>query len=174
MALPVLPTTPFILLAAACFMYSSERAHAWLVDHPKFGFHIEDYLEGRGIRARAKIVAITTLWLSVGLSVWHFIPILWVDILVIVIAIGVTWYLLSLPTCPEDFRSERQIENKNMISKISCSFDEKPCSDEEESTGANGEVEPTAGDGTGFVQSEGESHEAKVVDNPGANEEAHG
>lgn len=117
MALPVLPTTPFILLAAACFMNSSEKVHAWLVDHPKFGFHIEDYLEGRGIRARAKIAAIATLWLSVGFSTWHLIPILWVDILIIAIAIAVSWYLLSLPTCPQDFRSDRQ---KGLTCDMSC------------------------------------------------------
>lgn len=101
MLLPVLPTTPFILLAAACFMNSSDRVHSWLIEHPKFGYHIDDYFSGRGIRARAKIAAISTLWFSVLLSVWHFIPLLAIDVLLVLIAIGVTVYLLSLPTCPD-------------------------------------------------------------------------
>ena len=67
--LPVLPTVPFVLLAAACFLRGSERWHTWLVSHPVFGPHISDYLAGRASRPRTKVVALITLWASVLLSV---------------------------------------------------------------------------------------------------------
>ena len=70
---PVLPTVPFLLLAAACFLRSSSRWHGWLVTHPVFGRHIADYLAGRGLRPQAKILALVTLWASVLASVVLFV-----------------------------------------------------------------------------------------------------
>lgn len=99
LAVPVLPTAPFVLLAAACFMRSSERLHGWLVRHPLFGCHIEDYLAGRGLRAKTKFVALLTLWASVAASAALFVPLLLVDLLLIAIAAGVTLYIMRLPTC---------------------------------------------------------------------------
>ncbi len=100
LAIPVLPTAPFVLLAAACFLRSSERLHGWLVSHPVFGHHIEDYLAGRGLRVRTKVVALTTLWASVLLSVLVFVPLLAADVAIVAIALAVTVYILRLPTCP--------------------------------------------------------------------------
>lgn len=97
--LPVLPTTPFVLLAAACFLRSSERLHGWLVEHPTFGTHIADYLAGHGLTRRTKMVAIGTLWASVALSTIVFVPHALADAIIIVIAAAVTVYLLRLPTC---------------------------------------------------------------------------
>lgn len=97
--LPVLPTTPFILLAAACFLRSSERVHRWLVSHPVFGHHIADYLAGRGLRTRTKVIALTSLWTSIALAVLAWIPLLAVSIVVVSIAALVSVYILRLPTC---------------------------------------------------------------------------
>lgn len=98
-AVPVLPTAPFVLLAAACFLRSSERLHAWLVSHPRFGRHIEDYLAGRGLRARTKAVALSTLWASVLASAYFFVPLFIVDLLMVAVAAAVSVYILRLPTC---------------------------------------------------------------------------
>lgn len=99
LAVPVLPTAPFVLLAAACFMRSSERLHAWVVSHPLFGHHIEDYLAGRGLRARTKAVALTTLWASVATSVVLWVPLLAADLIIVAVAVAVSVYILRLPTC---------------------------------------------------------------------------
>ena len=98
LAVPVLPTVPFVLLAAWCFLRSSERWHQWLVSHPVFGRHIADYLAGRGLRAPTKVVALATLWASVLLSVVVFVPLLMIDVLLLAIAAAVSVYLLRLPT----------------------------------------------------------------------------
>lgn len=95
--LPLLPTVPLLLLAAACFARSSERFHSWLLGHRQLGPMIRGFLEGRGIPLRAKLTSIALLWIVIPVSVLFFIPYLWVDILLIVIALGVTIYLLRLP-----------------------------------------------------------------------------
>jgi hypothetical protein len=98
LVLPVLPTVPFVLLAAACFLRGSERQYRWLVSHPVFGPHITDYLAGKGLRPRAKVTALATLWASVLLSVLVFIPLLAVDVVVLAVAVAVSIYILRLPT----------------------------------------------------------------------------
>lgn len=99
LVLPLLPTTPFVLVAAACFLRSSTRMHRWLVTHPTLGCHVEDYLAGRGLKRRTKVVALATLWASVLLSATFFVPHLIVDVALIAIAVGVSVYILRLPTC---------------------------------------------------------------------------
>jgi hypothetical protein len=97
---PVLPTVPFLLLAAACFLRSSERLHRWLVTHPVFGHHIDDYLAGRGLRPRVKVTALLTLWASILVSAFLFVPLLWADAVMVAVAAAVSVYILRLPTCP--------------------------------------------------------------------------
>lgn len=66
--LPLLPTTPFMILAAACFARSSDRLHDWLLRHPLFGPMIRDWRAHRAIPRRAKIAALTAMALAFGLS----------------------------------------------------------------------------------------------------------
>ena len=91
--LPLLPTTPFLLLASACFARGSTRMHAWLLDNRLFGSYLRNFEEGRGIPLRGKIVAIGLLWLSMAYSVsrvgsWPL------RALLILIAVCVTVYLV--------------------------------------------------------------------------------
>lgn len=102
--LPLLPTTPFILLAAACFARSSSRFYDWLINHPQFGHTIRHYRAGNGIPRKAKIYALTLMWLSISFSALVVVPLFWVKILLFAIAIGVSAYLISLPTLCVDER----------------------------------------------------------------------
>lgn len=99
--LPLLPTVPLLLLAAACFARSSSRCYAWLLDHPRLGPLFADYLDGGGIPLRAKVVAIALLWLSLSFSLLLTAPPWWVHFVLLGIAGGVTLYLLRLPTRTE-------------------------------------------------------------------------
>jgi uncharacterized membrane protein YbaN (DUF454 family) len=67
---PVLPTTPFLLLAAFCYLRSSERFHRWLMNNKLFGAYIRSYTEGRGIPLRVKLFTIALLWATIGISIW--------------------------------------------------------------------------------------------------------
>jgi uncharacterized membrane protein YbaN (DUF454 family) len=95
--LPLLPTTPLLLLAAACYARSSQRFHDWLLNHRVFGEYIRNYRDHRAIRYRAKVTAISLLWITIGISIF-LVGYLWVRLLLLGIAVGVTWHLLSLKT----------------------------------------------------------------------------
>src|SRR5210317_1675873 len=100
--LPLLPTVPLLLLAAACFARSSERFHSWLLQHPHLGPMIRGYLEGQGIPLRSKIFSISLLWLTISVSVLLLTTPLWVKITLLVIGSAVTIYLLRLPVYSEN------------------------------------------------------------------------
>jgi uncharacterized protein len=100
--LPLVPTVPFLLLAVACFARSSERFHSWLVEHNYLGPLVRDYLNGTGIPLRAKRIAIGMTWVSLPASTFLFAQVLWLKVLLMTIAVGITLYLLFLPTSPEE------------------------------------------------------------------------
>jgi len=95
---PVLPTTPFLLVAAACYARSSEKLYNWLLTNRWFGKYISDYLNKKGIPLRAKVIAIGLLWLTIGLSAAFALDSLIARILLVVVAIGVTWHLVAVKT----------------------------------------------------------------------------
>ena len=93
--LPVLPTTPFLLLAAACYARSSERFYNWLLNNRWFGNYIKNYREKRGLTLKVKVLTISLLWIAIGYSIFR-VDILTVRIILILIAIGVTTHILSI------------------------------------------------------------------------------
>lgn len=68
LVLPLLPTTPFMILAAAAFAKSSPRLHDWLLNHRLFGPAIRDWRDHRAINPRAKRLAVTAMAAALGLS----------------------------------------------------------------------------------------------------------
>ncbi|MBX8538641.1 YbaN family protein [Pseudomonas cichorii] len=95
--LPVLPTTPFLLLAAACFARSSPRFYNWLVNHKRLGPWIRDYLAGNGIPLKGKVYAIGLMWASISLSC-YLVPLPWARGFMLVSAVLVTIYILRQKT----------------------------------------------------------------------------
>ncbi len=69
--LPLLPTTPLLLLAAYCFSKSSDKIHSWLINNKIFGNYIKNYQAGRGIPLHSKVTAIVSMWVVLIISgVW--------------------------------------------------------------------------------------------------------
>ncbi|WP_036987281.1 YbaN family protein [Zestomonas thermotolerans] len=97
--LPVLPTTPFLLLAAACFARSSQRFYHWLVDHPKLGPWVRDYLDGSGIPLKGKVYAIGLMWTSILVS-GYLVQRPWAWTFMLASASLVTLYILRQKTLP--------------------------------------------------------------------------
>ena len=96
--LPLLPTTPFLLLASACFARGSTRLHRWLLQHRVFGVYLRNVEAGNGIPLRAKIVALALMWTSLGISFLRFEH-TGLRILLLAIGCAVSIYLLRfLPT----------------------------------------------------------------------------
>ena len=94
--LPILPTTPFLLLAAWCYVRSSKRFYNWLLNNRILGFYINNYLEGKGMPIKIKIFTISLLWITILISAFLFIQILWVRYLLIIIAIAVTIHIILI------------------------------------------------------------------------------
>lgn len=93
--IPILPTTPFLLLAAACYLRSSPRFHRWLMNNRLFGVYIRNYTEGRGIPVKVKLFTIALLWATIGISIWLAANLV-VTIILPVIAAAVTLHIVFI------------------------------------------------------------------------------
>ena len=89
--LPLLPTTPFLLLASACYVRSSERLHGWLMGNRMLGGYIRNFRERRGVPLRAKVTTVVLLWLPLLYSVYR-LDLLWLEW--VLVLMGVTWSVL--------------------------------------------------------------------------------
>ena len=89
--LPLLPTTPFLLLASACYVRSSERLHGWLMGNRLLGGYIRNFKERRGIPVRAKVTTVILLWLPLLYSVYR-LDILWLELGLVLM--GLVWSIL--------------------------------------------------------------------------------
>jgi uncharacterized membrane protein YbaN (DUF454 family) len=96
--LPVLPTTPFLLLSAAMFLKSSRRLYDWLVNHPVLGVYIRNYMENKVIPVRVKVVSISIMWLTMLATIIFAVDALWLRILLLAIAVGITIHIASFKT----------------------------------------------------------------------------
>ena len=95
--LPLLPTTPFLLFAAFCYARSSKKFYAKLLAHRWFGPYIHQWQEDRSIPLKAKIIAITMIIITIGISIIFFTPLLVVKILLTVVAVSVIVFLIYVP-----------------------------------------------------------------------------
>ncbi|MFC4404836.1 YbaN family protein [Gracilibacillus xinjiangensis] len=94
--LPILPTTPLVILAAFCFGKSSPKLHNWIITNRYFGHYIADYQKGYGVPLRIKLFAILIVWTSV-LFTLLIIPLFLVKIFMLIVAISVTIFILTSP-----------------------------------------------------------------------------
>jgi hypothetical protein len=98
MFLPVLPTTPFLLLAAYCYARSSRRFYERLLTNRWFGEYIRNYREGRGIPLKQKALTIVLLWVTIGYAAGFVVPQWWLRLILVGIASGVTIHLIRTKT----------------------------------------------------------------------------
>jgi uncharacterized membrane protein YbaN (DUF454 family) len=104
--LPLLPTTPFLLLAAACYVRSSERLYHKLINSKVLGAYIRNYREGKGMPMRAKIISLALLWASISLSFYR-VDLTYVRIILTCVLLGVSLLILRIPTYqPQRFSDE--------------------------------------------------------------------
>ena len=96
--LPLLPTTIFLILASICFLKSSPKANDWLRNHKILGGYIDNYQNKTGLTRNSKIINIVTLWTSISLSAFLLTNELYIRIILLAIAIGVTTHLLMIKT----------------------------------------------------------------------------
>lgn len=111
---PLLPTTPFLLLSAALWVRSSPRLYGWLLAHPCFGEYVRNFRENRAIPLRAKIISLTLMW---GTMLYCIFALLtawwWAQAALLAVAIGVTWHILSFATLKKGVRCRKTPKGNN-------------------------------------------------------------
>lgn len=96
--LPLLPTTPFLLLTAAMYFRGSSRLYAWLINQKYLGTYIRNYREHKAIPMRAKVVSVVLVWVTMLNCVLFLIEPVWLKLLLLLVAVGTTWHILSYKT----------------------------------------------------------------------------
>ena len=103
--LPILPTTPFLLAAAACYYKSSKKMHKWLLNNKWFGEYIRNYTEGKGLAKKTKITALTVLWATISLSMVFMLHMILpanlvipLQLVMMAMGVAVSIHILRLPT----------------------------------------------------------------------------
>jgi uncharacterized membrane protein YbaN (DUF454 family) len=95
--LPLLPATPFLLLASACYVRGSERLHRKLMESRVLGSYIRNFQRGRGIPLRAKVLTIALLWASLLFSIYS-VDILAVDLMLCLCGLTSSFLILRMKT----------------------------------------------------------------------------
>jgi hypothetical protein len=116
--LPVLPTTPFLLLSSWCFLNSSEKLYRWLMTHPVLGYPIFLYQKKRAVPRKTKISALVLLWLGIGISLF-LIENRRIESLLFIILAGVTIHLLRLKTLNEPHNESFAEEYRDFTRQLS-------------------------------------------------------
>jgi uncharacterized membrane protein YbaN (DUF454 family) len=96
--LPGLPTTPFILVAAACYARASERFYHWLLRNPTFGPLIAEWRRHHSIPYRIKWLAITLMSLTISVSIWSFAGRPWLQAMLAAIGLATAIWLWRIPS----------------------------------------------------------------------------
>ena len=99
---PLLPTTPFLLLAAACFFRSSDKLYQQLITHKWFGSYIKNYRENKAIPKHAKVVILLLLWATLGYSTIVIFSSLIIRVILVSLGGGITFFILRIATMSKD------------------------------------------------------------------------
>ncbi|MDR2085912.1 MAG: YbaN family protein [Dysgonamonadaceae bacterium] len=107
--LPVLPTTPFLLLSAALFARSSDRLYHWLLYHHVLGEYIRGFLQEKAIPLRIKIFSLTVMWIAMLYAIFFALKgMFWCQIILFAIAVGITMHILSYKTKSKTNKNETE------------------------------------------------------------------
>ena len=97
--LPMLPTTPFLLLSAAAWVKASPSLYEWLINHRVFGEYIRNFREYRAIPLRVKIISVSLVWLTIGYCIFAVVDEWWwAQVLMTLLAVAISWHILSFKT----------------------------------------------------------------------------
>ncbi len=99
--IPVLPTTPFLLLASFCYFRSSKRLYHWMLNNRVFGHYIYNYLTYRAVKRSVKVVTLVILWLALAVSI-VLVSNIYLRIFLVAVGAGVSTHVLCLKTFRKD------------------------------------------------------------------------
>ncbi|MBS3943343.1 MAG: YbaN family protein [Dethiobacter sp.] len=106
--LPVVPTTPFLLLASACYLRSSKRLYAWLINHKILGSYIYDYLVHKAVKKRTRTGTLIFLWLTLLISIFVSSSV-YLKVILVLVGVGVSIHLFTLKTLDQEPKSKNDL-----------------------------------------------------------------
>ena len=96
---PGLPTTVFLILAAGCYIRSSETLYKWLINNKHFGNLIRDYYEGKGMPLKSKFIALSMMVIFCSFAIFFVVEIWWVNLIIFLLGLtGFLYITLKIPT----------------------------------------------------------------------------
>jgi uncharacterized protein len=98
MFLPLLPTTPLLLLASSCYIKSSPKLSGKLLNSKILGNYIKNYQENKGIPLKTKVLVLILLWISLSYSIFFAVSNLIIRLLLFIIGALVTKHILTIKT----------------------------------------------------------------------------
>ena len=101
--LPVLPTTPFLILSAAMYVRCSQRLYDWLMAHKHLGPYIKNFREHKALPLRVKVVSVSMVWATLLYCAFFVAKVWWMSAVFIAIATGVTIHILSYKTIKREW-----------------------------------------------------------------------
>jgi uncharacterized protein len=93
---PLLPTTPFLILASVCFLKSSEKAYQWLITNRFYGRYIAGWIEKKGIPMRVKLFSLVLLWTGIGVSFFYGTENMWIRTVLVIVLFAVSLHILLI------------------------------------------------------------------------------
>lgn len=99
---PVMPTTPFLLLAVYCFSKSDPRMNRWLRQNRRFGRYLRDYESGRGIPAAVKISTLVTMWSTMAFTAVVLTDETWLKAILLTVGLLVTVHIVRIKTSSDE------------------------------------------------------------------------
>ncbi len=103
--LPILPTTPFLLLAASVFMHTNKNIYVWMFNNPWFGKQFKNYVKNKSVSKTVKISSIIILIATMAYSIVFVVENLWIRIIMIIILIAVSAHIFKLKTIDEEIKN---------------------------------------------------------------------
>jgi len=113
--IPLLPTTPFLLLAAYFYARSSGRLYRWLLSSPLLGDYIRHYREGGGVPVFKKVIVILFLWLMLGYTALAVVQPWWGKTILFAVAAGVSYHIIKIKTAAQVQKTSVDLQPVNTL-----------------------------------------------------------
>ena len=103
--LPILPTTPFLLLAASVFMHTNRNIYVWMFNNRWFGKQFRSYVKNKSVSKTVKISSLLILIFTMLYSIIFVVDLLWIQILLLIILVAVSVHIFKLKTIDEEIQN---------------------------------------------------------------------
>jgi len=103
--IPLLPTTPFLLLAASVFMHTNKKIYVWMFNNRWFGKQFRSYVKNKSVSRIVKISSLLVLWITISYSIFFVVENIWIRLVLVIVLVGVSIHILKLKTIDDEIQN---------------------------------------------------------------------